>query len=181
MRTPLVSTGGRSVSPEALREDDTKAPEAMASDPRDVLTGKGMIALIPDDIFEAFMDDELESVIFKTFGCPIQRRLRFGEDEEGDKRVLYELSSMKRGDTVTNLLILQEGWQPPIRENLLFIQDLRKASGETSMIWVGIIGRPKQGSVFTEVKEEEWDVWHQKLKALGDPYLGLERLVANGE
>ena len=180
MRTPLVSTGGRSVSPGALSKDYTKAPEAMGSDPQDVLMGKGMIALIPDDIFEAFMDDELESVISKTFGYPVQRRLRFGVDEEGDKSILHELSSMKRGDAATNLLILQEGWQPPIRENLLFIQDLRKASGETSMIWVGLIGRPKQGAVFTEVKEEEWDVWHKKLKALGDPYLGLERLVANG-
>jgi len=180
MRTPLVSTGGRSVSPEALRNGDTKAPEARASDPRDVLTGKGMIALIPDDIFEAFTDDELESVISATFGYTIQRRLRFGEDEEGDKRVLHELTSMKRGDAAANLLILQEGWQPPIRENLLFIRDLRMASGETSMIWVGLIGRPKQGAIFTEVKEEEWDVWHQKLKALGDPYLGLERLVADG-
>ena len=182
MRTPLVSTGGRSVSPEALREDDIKAPEARrASELQDVLTGKGMIALIPDDIFEACTDDELESVISKTFGYPIQRRIRFGEDEEGDKRVLHELSSMKRGeDVATDLLILQEGWQPPIRENLLFIRDLRMASGETSMIWVGLIGRPKQGTIFTEVKEEEWDVWHQKLKALGDPYLGLERLVVNG-
>ena len=181
MRTPLISTGGRSLSPEALREDDIKAPEARrASELQDVLTGKGMIALIPDDIFEACTDDELESVISKTFGYPIQRRIRFGEDEEGDKRVLHELSSMKRGDAATNLLILQEGWQPPIRENLLFIRDLRMASGETSMIWVGLIGRPKQGTIFTEVKEEEWDVWHQKLKALGDPYLGLERLVVNG-
>lgn len=180
MRTPLVSTGGRSVSPEAIQRDDAKAPEGMASDPQDVLRGKGMVALIPDDIFEAFTDDELESVISKTFGYPIQRRLRFGEDEEGDKRVLHELSSMKKEDAATNLLILQEGWQPPIRENLLFIQDLRMASGETSMIWVGLIGRPKQGMIFTQVKEEEWDIWHQKLKALGDPYLGLERLTANG-
>ena len=168
------------MSPEALRNGDTKAPEARASGPQDVLTGKSMIALIPDDIFGAFTDDEFESVIFATFGYPIQRKLKFGEDEEGDKRVLHELSSMKKGDAATDLLILQEGWQPPIRENLLFIQDLRKTSWETSMIWVGLIGRPKQGTVFTRVKEEEWDVWHQKLKALGDPYLGLERLVADG-
>lgn len=139
-----------------------------------------MVVLIPDDIFEAFTDDELESVISKTFGYPIQRKLRFGEDEEGDKCVLHELSIMKKEDAATNLLILQEGWQPPIRENLLFIRELRMASGETSMIWVGLIGRPKQGMIFTQVKVEEWDVWHQKLKALGDPYLGLERLTANG-
>ena len=179
MRTPLVNTGGRSVSPENLSNGNTIVSGARVSDPQDVLSGKRMIALVPDDIFEAFTDDELEGVISRTFGCSIQQRLRFGEDEEGDKRVLHELSCMKE-DTVANLLVVQEGWQPPIRENLLFIQDLRKASGETSMIWVGLIGRPRQGVVFTRVKEEEWDIWNQKLKALGDPYLGLERLVADG-
>ena len=181
MRTPLVSTGARYVSPEVFSQDNANTREARVSDLQDVLTGKGMIALIPDDIFEAFTDDELENVVSRTFGYPIQQRLRFGVDEAGDKRVLHELSSMKEEDSTTNLLILQEGWQPPIRENLLFIRDLRIATGETSMIWVGLIGRPKQDAVFTRVKEEEWDVWHQKLKALGDPYLGLERLVADGE
>ena len=179
MRTPLISTGARSVSPENLRNGDMKAPEAGVSDPRDVVTGKGMIALVPDDIFEAFTDDEFESIISRTFGYSIQQKIRFGENEEGDRRILHALSSRKE-DVTSNLLILQEGWQPPIRENLLFIQDLRKASGEATMIWVGLIGRPRQGAVFTRVKEEEWEVWHQKLMALGDPYLGLERLVADG-
>lgn len=75
MRTPLFSTGGRLVSPEDLRNGDTKAPGARVSDSQDLLTGKGMIALVPDDIFEVCTDDELESVISRTFGSPIQRRL----------------------------------------------------------------------------------------------------------
>jgi hypothetical protein len=168
------------VNPEALRRDQGEAPDAKASDRENRFTGKSMIVLVPDDIFEAVTDDELGSVISRTFGYPIQRRLRFGVDEEGDKSILHELSRIKREDAATNLLIVQEGWQPPIRENLLFIRDLRMASGGSSMIWVGLIGRPRQGAVFTQVKEEEWKAWHQKLKALGDPYLGLERLVADG-
>jgi len=61
-----------------------------------------MIALVPDDIFEACTDDELESVVSRTFGSPIQRRLRFGEDEEG-----ISGSSM-------SLLIRKGGMLPPI-------------------------------------------------------------------
>jgi hypothetical protein len=129
MKTPLVSTGGRSVNPEALRRDQGEAPDAKASDRENRFTGKSMIVLVPDDIFEAVTDDELGSVISRTFGYPIQRRLRFGVDEEGDKSILHELSRIKREDAATNLLIVQEGWQPPIRENLLFIRDLRMASG----------------------------------------------------
>ena len=105
MRTPLINTGGRSVSPESLRNGNTIVSEARVSDLQDVLTGKGMIALVPDDIFEAFTDDELEGVISRTFGYSIQRRLRFGEDEEGDKRILHELANMPKGNAATNFLI----------------------------------------------------------------------------
>ncbi|MFH1953096.1 MAG: DUF2868 domain-containing protein [Pseudomonadota bacterium] len=179
LTAPLFSTEGRSSDPEAIPADNARAPDAAASDRRGVLTGKDMIVLIPEDIFEACSDNEFEGIISKTFGYPIWRRLRFGKDEEGDKTVLHEISRMKREDAAPNIVILQEAWQPPIREHLRFIRDLRRALGETSMIWVGLIGRPRRGNIFTQVKEEEWKAWHQKLEALGDPYLGLERLVAN--
>ena len=80
---------------------------------------------------------------------------------------------------MSGLLLVQEAWQPPIRENLRFIQDLRTISGDRTMIWVGLIGRPGQDTVFTRATEEEYGVWQQRLKALGDPYLGMERLAAN--
>jgi len=175
---PLVSTEGRFVDPEIPRTGDNEDLRETTSDREGVLKGEGMIALIPDDIFEACPKNELERIISKILGYPIQRRLRFGEDEKGDKRLLDEFSRMKR-EGAPNVVVLQEAWQPPIREYLLFIRDLRLALGETSMIWVGLIGRPGKGAFFTRVKEEEWKVWNQKLKALGDPNLGLGRLVAN--
>jgi hypothetical protein len=54
---------------------------------------------------------------------------------------------------------------------------LRKVVGDRVMIWVGLIGRPHEGTVVTPPAEEDVRVWQQKLKALGDPYLGLERLA----
>ncbi|GBC60609.1 DUF2868 domain-containing protein [Desulfonema ishimotonii] len=76
-----------------------------------------------------------------------------------------------------NVLILQEAWQPPIRETLTFIQALRKILGEQSRIEVGLIGKPGPDTIFTPVKEENWNIWTQKLNTMGDPWLRLERLV----
>ena len=131
-------------------------------------------------------------IISKNLG-PIRRSYRIGEDEELDQVVFDELSRLREDNASPNVLILQEAWQPPIKESLLFIAGLRKVLDTSSSIRVGLIGRPRQpigrlrppigrlrpDNFFTPVKEEEWTVWHRKLKALEDPYLGLLRLVGH--
>ncbi len=183
MRTPLISTEGNFVDSGNFHQGDSvkTSVEDIPEGKLDVLKVKGIVVLVPDDIFEAFTDDELESVILKIFGHPVQLKFRLDAGEEEDNRIIHELSNMNKEGLLTNLLILQEAWQPPIRESLLFIRDLRKALGKSSMIWVGLIGLPRQGIVFTSVKEQDLTVWRQKLNALGDSYIGIEELVPNGE
>ncbi len=182
LTTPLFATEGRSPRPGGSgtgRTDVAEASWVAGQYPGETILQKSIVALIPDDIFETCQDGDLKSVVSKTLGGSIEETFRFGEDMKGDEKILQEISLMRQKGTLHGLLIVQEAWQPPIRESLRFIQDLRTASGDKIMIWVGLIGRPRQGAVFTQVKEEEWKVWRQKLKALGDPYLGVERLAAH--
>ena len=178
--TPLLSTVGSPVSAGPLPGNESRSPEAGALDHEDMSPNKSLIALVPDDIFEGCPDDELAGVISRSLGYQVQQKLRFGEDEKGDQGVLDELSRMKWEDGPPNVLILQEAWQPPIKEILFFIRDLRKALGETSKVHVGLIGRPITDTIFTRVKDEDWRAWHQKIEALGDPYLRAARLMVNG-
>ncbi|MBW1779372.1 MAG: DUF2868 domain-containing protein [Deltaproteobacteria bacterium] len=182
MTTPLVSTDGGHATAGPFHGDEIQISNMKTRDPEDRMMQKPMIALIPDDIFDACSDNELERAVYKRLGGSIEKKLRFGEDEKGDQKVLEELVRIRReeGAAPLDVLIVQEAWQPPIKEHLLFIQDLRKVLEKTSMIWVGLIGKPTPGSIFTPVKEDAWTAWRQRMKSLGDPYLGVERLVADG-
>jgi len=177
LRTPILVTDGSPVDAERPGSDEKPWHEAPLPAYEKTYPESDLIALIPVEIFEMCPDDDLEKVVTRTFGCAIREKLRFGEDEAGDKSILDDISLMKGQNATSNLLILQEAWQPPIRENERFIKELRKAAGKTAKIKVGLIGRPRPDHFFTPVKEEDWKAWHQKMKALGDPYLGLERLV----
>jgi len=182
LTTPLVSTEGTfPPSPGAGtdRRDAVQAFPPSDVDQGEALQQKSVVALIPDDIFDACQEGHLTNVVSKTLGGSIKETFRFGEDMKGDEKILRELSRMRKEGTLQSLLIVQEAWQPPIRENLRFIRELRRAVGDTAMIWMGLMGRPQQGAVFTQIKDEDWTVWHQKLTALGDPYLGMERLTAH--
>lgn len=181
LTTPLVATEGRFPLSAGSRSSRTDvAPGVATLDNGETMPQKSIVVLIPDDIFETCQGGDLKNVVSKTLGGSIEEIFRFGDDVNGDEKILHEISVMRQKGLLHSILIVQEAWQPPIRENLHFIQELRTVLRDTTIIWVGLIGRPREGAVFTQVKEEEWKVWHQKLKALGDPYLVVERLAANG-
>ena len=113
----------------------------------------------------------------KVKGISIKKQIIIEEDDEQDNRVLEEITQIIGDDGPLNIFLIQESWQPPIREDLMFIKQLRETLGTTSKIKIGLIGRPKKDTPPSAVKEEEWKFWNQKLKALGDPYLNLERLA----
>jgi hypothetical protein len=131
------------------------------------------VVLISDDIFEQCDDDMLKQLIEKNIGSyQIVRKIRIGADKLADKKKIADLGHV-------NVLILQEAWQPPIKEILLFLQEIRKTIGDKSGIGVMMIGRPKPLTIFTPVNEENFKIWLQKISSLADPYLSAERLVTD--
>jgi len=178
METPLVSTKGRpSASGGEKDPDDSLTTKTITADAQNRIADKNLITLIPDDIFEQCPDDELNEMVYNTLGYQVEKKIRIGGDYEADEAVLEELGREDWGSAVPKILILQEAWQPPIQETLTFIQGLRKALGRRSRIEVALIGRPGPKTIFTPVKEEDWNMWHKKLVTMGDPYLRLERLI----
>jgi len=179
MRTPLVRTEGSSPSVGRIESEDGQGPEPAVQGPGISDENKGLIAMVPADIFDQCPAAELDKVVSRRLGCLTGRKLRFGEDERGDREILEELSLLGQKHGSPNVLILQEAWLPPIKETLNFIRDLRKTIGETAKIEVGLIGRPVPDTIFTPVRQEDRRAWQKRLGALGDPYLHVERLVAD--
>jgi hypothetical protein len=181
MKIPLLITRGRPVATahEMHPGDKVQHLEALGTVQGNNIPHNRLMALVPDDIYEDCPDDELDGLIFSTLGYGVQEKIRIGKDYETDKALLDRLSRKEWGDVIPAVLILQEAWQPPIQETLKFILDLRKALGESARIVVALIGKPGPASIFTPVKEEDWITWKKRLNIMGDPFLGMKRLVAD--
>jgi hypothetical protein len=176
METPLLDTEGQptAAGPQAPPAPESVSPAPPAAEDAAGPSDKGMVALIPEDIYEACPRGELEALTSQVFGSRIQETLRMGE---ADQALLARLSDAAGGNGGSDVFILKEAWQPPIREDIAFIQRLRQTVGERSRIRMGLIGRPAPGNIFTPVAAQDWRIWHDKIASLGDPYLRLERLV----
>lgn len=181
MKTPLLQTEGRPVSSETKSEPKQEQEifpraEKPADEPH---TENILTVLIPDDIFDECGEEELRERIRALTGTDFQEKIRIGESREKDREAMRKIGQMQSPDVRADVLIVQEAWQPPIKEFLAFVVHLRQNLGDLSRIRVGLIGKPRPDTVFTPVKEEDWNIWQQKLRTLGDPRLHPERLVSH--
>jgi hypothetical protein len=138
---------------------------------------KNFIVLIPDDIFEACSDENLESTIEQTLGGHVVEKIRTGNADTDEAMAPDRLIPAGPEKGWTHILILQEAWQPPIIEDIAFLKALRHHLGDRTPILVGLIGKPNPETIFTRVTPINWQTWKERLTALGDPYLRLERLI----
>jgi len=177
MTTPELITQGRRAPadnrPRLHPEPDPDCASGAAANPG----AASLIALIPDDIFDACPMDDMNAAAFRIFGNHPSKTLRISLDSVSPKAVLSDIAETRSPDGNTRILLVQEAWQPPITETLNLIKHLRRHIGGTAPIHVGLIGRPEPDTIFTPVSPQDHSIWRQKLAALGDPYLHLERLT----
>jgi len=180
MTTPLVNTRGRRVDDAEAGAEETET--ALACDDKaaaDTLSsGKNFLVMIPDDIFDACSRQEIESALGSRFVAAITQLVRINKDYETDTEILANLKNSS-SPSETDILLIQEAWQPPIVEYINFIKNLRRAVGHGPCIRIGLLGRPQQSTIFTPVKEENHKIWTRKISAIGDPCIYAVGLVNN--
>jgi hypothetical protein len=171
MRTPIVTTKGDLVEMDGQSTRDIHPLMDSKYQPG-TRSSTDLIALIPDEIFDECPFDELKDLVFKRRGAQILSRMKFNEEDK------INSEKIKREEN-PDILLLLESWQPPIRESLFLLKDLRKSIGKSTKIIVGLIGRPREETFFTRIGADDYKAWENKLKTLEDPYLELERLELN--
>ena len=173
MQTPLVSSQagpedaqGREAGEAALCGEGHKPPP-----------GTGLLVLVPDDIFARCEDAELNRVLAGSGNFPA-KKIKFAEDYTSDRNIITRLAAAENSQAI---LILMEAWMPPITDFIAFLRDLRQASARTTLIRIGLLGRPARGTLFTPVDPGDLKVWQRKIDGLGDPYLAVENLAGSFE
>ncbi len=173
MLTPRLST-------ESKKEAKTspvveRVPEPEANDGPVVFCDQ-VLALIPDEIFDDCVGEEFSRLVRKRLGMQIKHCLRIqGEGNEEQKNLEFIGQNVLSGNA--SILLLQEAWQPPIEEFFSFVRELRSSVGEKVLLGILLIGKPTAETIFTEVREQDYSIWQQKLVMLGDPYLQCLQLV----
>lgn len=179
MTTPLVTTHGQSVeAPGAVPTESPRTGPEEVTDEIGRIAAQKLLVMIPDEISDSCSPDEIELLVNKGGRYAIREILRINQDYAADREMLVALRQRDRM-TDTDILLIQEAWQPPILEYIDFIKDLRKAIGAGPCIRIGLIGKPLPGTIFTPATEEDLKIWNRIITAIGDPCIYSEGLVHN--
>ena len=180
MTTPLVSTRGRMVDASGIpaKEVEPDYGDRDQSGANGMRGGKDTLVMIPDDIVNTGSEEEITSALQNISASTITQLVRINKDYETDTEILANLKNSNRPQE-TDILLIQEAWQPPIVEYIHFIKNLRQAIGAGPCIRIGLIGRPQPSTIFTPVKDENRKIWTRKITALGDPCIYVVGLVNN--
>jgi hypothetical protein len=131
--------------------------------------GRGAVILVPDDIFGQSPELELSDRIRRSFGYSLLKRIKIGIDTEADSASIKALTGIIGETGAPAVLLLQEAWQPPIKETRIFIQEVRSLLKQQSQVIIALIGKPNADTIFTKVEDENWKIWKQEIAGMGDP------------
>ncbi|MFO7557929.1 MAG: DUF2868 domain-containing protein [Desulfobacterales bacterium] len=183
MKTPVINTGG---FPEEELDYETFQFDAISPFPpvgaeAGFITESSIIALVPGDIINSCSGNEFKKAVAECTGLKLIQIISFGLNPEEDRKALEFISRIRWDEERPNLMVVQEAWQPPIKEIILFLKQLRKTIGEKTLIRIGLIGKPGPDTIFTAVKAENITVWKNAVVRLGDPSVLIENLGCKNE
>ncbi len=138
-----------------------------------------LLALVPDELHDHCPATTLAGLVRERTGAGLAGILRIGDEDEDEGEILARIRALYGAEEAGGILVLQEAWQPPIREFLDFLTRLRGLVGAEGRLVVALVGRPEPGTIFTPVSELNRRIWGQSLAALGDSRLELIEMVVS--
>lgn len=174
MQTPLVRT---QAAPEPqIERSKTEDPLPLKTVPDCLPTTNPtpLVALIPDDIY-SLCGEGILAPYLSPKGLDIRQIFKFMENYDEDQRLITSLKEHPWTEE-EELFIIMEGWMVPLVDFLSYLKELRKVLPLSTIIHLGLVGRPENGRLST-VNHQDFDLWKKKITPGGDPYLSLFSLI----
>jgi hypothetical protein len=179
MQTPQLATMSRAYQREVEPSSSKGKPETEGHEPlpNSGLSTSAAIVFVPEDIDTLFAEEDLTGRIHSLLRLRTLGRIRLSMDSRKDIAALKNLMDQTDASlSAARLVILQEAWQPPIRETVSWIGNLRRAAGKKTGIIVGLIGKPAREIKFTSPEDSDMLIWDHVINSMGDPYIRIENL-----
>ncbi|PIE75075.1 MAG: hypothetical protein CSA18_01695 [Deltaproteobacteria bacterium] len=177
MKSPLMDVSSRKTVenlPEAKQPPvELEKVSSLKKDREEIIKGLKSLAslMIPAGIFNEKERENIKKRIKKhlLFDCCNQFEISF--DLENDLIIINNLLS----DIQDNIIILQEIWQPPIRERLYYYSELASSVFKDKTIWIILLPYSSERENNGEITD--FDLWLKSIERLNCQNIAVERAV----
>ncbi|EXJ14286.1 hypothetical protein D779_2824 [Imhoffiella purpurea] len=140
-----------------------------------------MVHVDVDDVLEPEDRPRLEELLRSLSGWRVGAYATFGA---GSAMTMHALALLEEGDWQApppRIAVIQDGSQPPITENLLFLRELRAVAGTEAQMLLALVGDPEDEDRLPPLRSFDFTDWQRKIDQMADPYLRLEMLAPSSE
>ena len=177
MNTPVVETTPRDFPL-------PRKPQPLQSASQEIIdhaqpTGpvpESLVILIPEEISEHCPLDQLYDAIHSGTGVKPSNHVFL--DPYDQDALLRQVDNMSWQENHARIAILQEAWQPPIREFLNFLTTLASGCGHPTQITIALIGKPDPESMLTPPDDLHTQVWKDQIARLANPAIEVIKIGA---
>ena len=130
-----------------------------------------------DDVLEPEDRPRLEELLRDLSGWRVGAQATFGAGSQMTARALAMIEDGDWHAPPPRIAVIQDGSQPPITENLVFLRELRAAAGPQAQMLLALVGDPDDDDRLPTLRAFDYRDWQSKIDQMADPYLRLEMLT----
>ncbi|MEP4076980.1 DUF2868 domain-containing protein [Haloferula sp.] len=146
------------------------APAQIANqDSGPVRISKSCIIAISEDLISDGLQTAVVEFLRTRKQWDHQGTLTVPEDKEGQDQFLAELAGVVSQGRAARLVFVEDAMAPPVRERMGFLKAVREHIGPDPGIVVALLGEVSGDALGEPPRAVNFDVWRQKVRALGDP------------
>ncbi|GAU07719.1 DUF2868 domain-containing protein [Desulfoplanes formicivorans] len=175
MTTPLVET-----TPRDFKQTTTQQIAAPSLQPAPVVPlprdskQEVLTVLVPEELADQCPFEQLYQAILQGTGISPSSHVLLDPYEQDT--LLTRLRNMTWHENRARVVILQEAWQPPIRELLDFVTTLSALFDHPAMITIALIGKPASETILTPPDDVNAKVWQDLVARLANPTIEVIKL-----
>ena len=115
--------------------------------------------------------------IHRQIHWAVRRWVPLPDENESWEDFWAALDPMRFQDAYARIVVLQESFQPPIREFLDWLKRLKGTQDADGKAIVLLVGRPKGAEQIGTVSEINRQIWERSVESLGDANLAVDSLA----
>jgi hypothetical protein len=134
------------------------------------------IVIVEPDLAKRIDRAKTDSAIHGNISWTMNKWIRLPDETQSWSDFWELIEPLRNEKHFERLVIVQEAFQPPIRESIEWLQQLRATQPSTGKMMIFLVGRPQVAGRRKEVCETNQRVWEQSIDALNDANLGVSSL-----
>ncbi|MCS1407414.1 MAG: hypothetical protein M2R45_00572 [Verrucomicrobia subdivision 3 bacterium] len=157
-------------SPVSERPSGAPAPMAPSSDHQTAYL------IIEPELSKRINHRVVAGSIHRQINWTISKWLKLPDETESWSDFRNALKALQTEETYARLVVLQEAFQPPIRESLNWLKQLRASQGASGKLMILLVGRPEDAGQVGVASQTNHRIWEQSLAALSDGNIAVAPL-----